>query len=51
MAPFGEDDMAMLKDLKVEPVYPLDAEGKFNEEIKEYEGVDVFTANRKTKYR
>jgi len=45
MAPFGEDDMATLKTLKVEPVYPLDAEGKFNEEVKEFEGQDVFTAN------
>jgi len=45
MAPFGEDDMATLKALDVEAVYPLDAEGKFNEEVKEFEGVDVFTAN------
>ena len=45
MAPFGEDDMATLKALNVEAVYPLDAEGKFNEEVKEFEGIDVFTAN------
>ncbi len=45
MAPFGEDDMAMLKKLEIEPVYPLDEEGKFNEQIKEYEGKNVFEAN------
>ncbi len=45
MAPFGEDDMVALKKMGVEAVYPLDAEGKFNAEVKEYEGKDVFTAN------
>jgi len=45
MAPFGEDDMVVLKSLGVEAVYPLDAEGKFNAEVKEFEGKDVFTAN------
>ena len=45
MAPFGEDDMATLKTLKVELVYPLDAECKFNELIPELHGVDVFDAN------
>ena len=45
MAPFGEDDMATLKTLKVEAVYPLDAECKFNELVEEYNGMDVFEAN------
>jgi len=47
MAPFGEDDMATLKKMEVEPVYPVDAEGKFNGEISDFEGDDVFTANPK----
>jgi len=47
MAPFGEDDMAILKKLGIEPVYPVDAEGKFNAEVKDFEGDDVFTANPK----
>jgi isoleucyl-tRNA synthetase len=45
MAPFGEDDMATLKALKVEAVYPLDAEGRFNDEVKEFEMINVFDAN------
>ena len=45
MAPFGEDDMATLKTLDVEAVYPLNAECKFNELVKEYDGIDVFEAN------
>ena len=47
MAPFGEDDMTTIKKLGIEPVYPVDAEGKFNAEIKDFEGDDVFTANPK----
>ncbi len=45
MAPFGEDDMAMLKSMEIEVVHPLDAEGKFNNDVKEFKGKDVFTAN------
>ncbi len=45
MAPFGEDDMAMLKKMEIEVVHPLDAEGKFNSDVKEFKGKDVFTAN------
>ncbi len=45
MAPFGEDDMVILKTLEVEPVYPVDAEGKFNGEVNDFKGDDVFTAN------
>ncbi|MBN2096525.1 isoleucine--tRNA ligase [Candidatus Peregrinibacteria bacterium] len=45
MAPFGEDDMETLKKMDVEPVYPIDAEGKFNAEVNDFEGDDVFTAN------
>lgn len=45
MAPFGEDDMAVLKSLGIEAVYPLDAECKFNDEVKEFEGIDVYEAN------
>lgn len=45
MAPFGEDDMVVIKNLGIEPVYPLDAEGKFNDEVAEFKDIDVFTAN------
>jgi len=45
MAPFGEDDMATLKALDVEPVYPLDAECKFNDEVPEFKDMDVYEAN------
>lgn len=45
MAPFGEDDMATLKALDIEAVYPLDAECKFNSEVKEFEGINVYEAN------
>ncbi len=45
MAPFGEDDMVTLKKMGVEAVLPLDAEGRFNSEVKEYEGNNVFEAN------
>jgi len=45
IAPFGEDDMVVLKKMDIESVYPIDAEGKFNNEVKEFEGKDVFTAN------
>ncbi len=45
MAPFGEDDMAILKEYGVEPEYPLDAEARFNDDVKEFKGKDVFEAN------
>jgi isoleucyl-tRNA synthetase len=45
MAPFGEDDMATLKKLKIQPVYPLDAEAKFTKLVPDYAGKDVFAAN------
>lgn len=45
MAPFGEDDMAVLQSLGIEVVEPVDMEGKFNDEVKDFEGMTVFEAN------
>jgi len=45
MAPFGEDDMAVIKSLGIEAVHPLDAECKFNEFVAEYQGILVSDAN------
>lgn len=45
IAPFGEDDMWLLKEAGVVPEYPLDAECRFNQDIPEFAGMDVFTAN------
>ena len=45
MAPFGEDDMTVLKALDVEAVHPLDAECRFNELVEEYKGQTCFEAN------
>ncbi len=45
MAPFGEDDMAVIQKLEIEPVHPLDAEGQFNYLVREFMGVSVFDAN------
>lgn len=45
MAPFGEDDMAVIQALGIEPVNPVDEEGRFRAEVGDFEGKDVFTAN------
>jgi isoleucyl-tRNA synthetase len=45
MAPFGEDDMTVLKKLKIEAVYPLDAEARFNKEVSDFQGQMVHDAN------
>ena len=45
MAPYGEDDLETLKRLKVEPVAPVDDEGKFDKFVGDFEGKSVFDAN------
>ncbi len=45
MAPYGEDDMAIITGLGVELVDPIDAEGKFMDPVSEFKGMSVFDAN------
>ena len=45
MAPYGEDDMAVITGLGVELVDPVDAEGKFTAPVDEFKGLSVFEAN------
>ncbi len=45
MAPYGEDDMAIITGLGVELVDPLDAEAKFMDPVSEFKGMSVFEAN------
>lgn len=45
MAPYGEDDMAVINALGVELVDPLDAEAKFMSPVEEFKGLSVFDAN------
>ena len=47
MAPaFGEDDMLACHDAGILPVVPVDDAGKFTSEVPDYEGQQVFDANR-----
>ncbi len=43
---FGEDDQRVCKDAGIEIVCPVDSAGKFTFEITDYEGLQVFEANR-----
>lgn len=45
MAPYGEDDMAIITGLGIDLVDPLDAEAKFTKEVPEFAGMSVFDAN------
>jgi isoleucyl-tRNA synthetase len=45
MAPYGEDDMAVITGLGVELVDPIDAEGKFTSPVDEFKGQSVHDAN------
>lgn len=45
MAPYGEDDMAIINGLGVELVDPVDAEGKFTSPVDEFKGQSVHDAN------
>ncbi|HEY6797370.1 MAG TPA: isoleucine--tRNA ligase [Kineosporiaceae bacterium] len=47
MAPaFGEDDMAACDAVGIEPVVPVDAHGRFTDQVPPYAGLQVFEANR-----
>jgi len=43
---FGEDDMAVCAEVGIEPVIPIDSKGRFTLEVPEYEGIQVFDANK-----
>ena len=43
---FGEDDYRLLKDTEVPTVCPVDAEGQFTEEVSDFSGVFVKTADK-----
>ncbi len=45
MAPYGEDDMAIIMKLGIEAVDPVDAEGRFTEPVSEFKGKIVYEAN------
>lgn len=43
---FGEDDQRVCKDAGIELVCPVDSAGKFTFEVTDYDGMQVFEANR-----
>ena len=43
---FGEDDMTACDAVGIEPVVPVDAQGRFTGEVPPYAGLQVFAANR-----
>ncbi|NTV39640.1 MAG: isoleucine--tRNA ligase, partial [Demequinaceae bacterium] len=43
---FGEEDMAVCAAADIEPVIPIDSKGRFTSEVPEYQGVQVFDANK-----
>lgn len=46
MAPaYGEDDMAVTSPVGIEPVTPVDAKGRFDSSVPDYQGQHVFDAN------
>jgi len=45
MAPYGEDDMAIINSLGIELVDPLDAEAKFKDPVSDFKGQIVHEAN------
>ncbi|WP_062202905.1 isoleucine--tRNA ligase [Demequina salsinemoris] len=46
MAPYGEDDLALLGAKGVHPVETVDAKGRFTSLVPEYQGIQVFEANK-----
>lgn len=46
LAPYGEDDLHVLGDKGVHPVETVDAKGRFTSLVPEYQGVQVFDANK-----
>ncbi len=43
---FGEDDAEIGKKYNLPPICPIDAEGKFNEEVTDYKGIQVKAADK-----
>ncbi len=43
---FGEDDMEVCEAAGIRPVIPVDEAGKFTSEVPDYQGMQVFDANR-----
>jgi isoleucyl-tRNA synthetase len=46
LAPFGEDDFQVLQSRGVRIQSPVDAQGKFTAEVSQFEGLQVFDANK-----
>jgi isoleucyl-tRNA synthetase len=47
MAPgFGEDDQRVCAEHGIEPVIPVDSRGRFTEAVPDWNGMNVFTANK-----
>lgn len=47
MAPgFGEDDQILCAKYNIEPLCPVDSQGKFTSEVTDYAGLQVFDANK-----
>ena len=47
MAPgFGEDDQLLCAKYGIEPLCPVDSQGKFTSEVSDYAGLQVFDANK-----
>lgn len=42
---FGEEDFEVCKTYHIEPVFPVDRFGKFNELVPDYQGLNIFEAN------
>jgi isoleucyl-tRNA synthetase len=43
---FGEEDMAVCAAANIEPVIPIDSRGRFTSEVPDYQGLQVFDANK-----
>ncbi len=43
---FGEEDMNVCAAAAIEPVIPIDPRGRFTSEVPDYEGIQVFDANK-----
>ncbi len=43
---FGEDDMNVCQAVGIRPVVPVDSRGRFTSEVPDYEGVQIFDANK-----
>jgi len=47
LAPYGEDDMEVIQGRKLELFLPVTPEAKFDNQVPEYQGENVFDANKK----